>query len=757
VPRLRAHALLLAVLLGPAACSGPSSCRRTPEVPGTVAYDLAARAVVAELESGWTTARLASAESEVLQERGFRRLSGPGSDEAAAIAPRATFLLPVAEPLVDRRLVLEVQAEEAGQGKDLEIALDGQVLGTTRMDGERRRLAFDVPAAMQRTPRQRLRFLFPEEEKARDNRRAGPAAARVFSVTLGRADDPAMAAIAAQGSPVTARDGIIRQAAPSRLRFALLRPEGAVLSVRPGLEAGAKAGSSVKARVLVVDSRGERELWAREVKAGERPSEVTVPLEGETGDPFELVLAADSPSDPASPYLAWGAPRVLGGALIDPLQHEPTPVPSPSPGDPAVQGVVFVILDAARADRFGAYGYGKPTTPEADRLAAEGIVFERHVTQAVQTSGSMSAVWSSQYPDAGQSEWLHEGMMPRDRLTLAELLSAQGIEAAGFIANPSAGPTVGLDRGFGLFERLYREPWHTGDPPTASIFRKAVPPWLAKPRGKFLLYVHLREPHTPYGPVLEGEDAPLPPEAKWYQWWAPVNSGKQPVGPAEKDHLSRLYDGNLRQGDDELGALRRDLEKAGLWDEVAVIVSGDHGEMLFEHGYYGHNIQVFEEIIRVPMIVRLPPAFGLAGRRVPALTSHLDVAPTVADLLGVAGRGGSDRAFKGRSLLQVARSGQGARGVVSRTIDSRPTYALVTGRYKLLHDLPTGEEQLYDLQNDPRERTDVGPRQPLRRAALRQSLFRWLLDLRATGGGEVEAATPDATDAEVLRALGYVR
>ena len=89
----------------------------------------------------------------------------------------------------------------------------------------------------------------------------------------------------------------------------------------------------------------------------------------------------------------------------------------------------------------------------------------------------MAAVWSSQYPDAGQSEWLHDGQMPRERLTLAELLSAQGIETAGFIANPSAGPTVGLDRGFGLFERLYREPWHTGGPPDADVFRAAGFEW----------------------------------------------------------------------------------------------------------------------------------------------------------------------------------------------------------------------------------------------------------------------------------------
>jgi arylsulfatase len=419
--------------------------------------------------------------------------------------------------------------------------------------------------------------------------------------------------------------------------------------------------------------------------------------------------------------------------------------------------VWLVVFDAARARQFGCYGYERNTTPEVDRLAAEGVVFERHISPAVYTTAAMSAVWSSQYPDAGQSEWLHDGQMPRERLTLAELLSAQGIETAGFIANPSAGPTVGLARGFGLFERLYREPWHTGGPPDADIFRAAVIPWTGKPHGRFLLYTHWLEPHTPYGPVISGPDAPLPADAKRHPWWDAANAGRRALSEEEKDHLVRLYDGNLAWADRELGVLRRELEKAGLWDHMAVIVTGDHGEALFEHGYTGHNIQLFDEVTRVPMVMRLPAAAGLAGHRVAALTSHLDIAPTVAHLLGVRGRGGSDRAFRGRSLLDVARGAAGARGVVSRTIHSRPTYAVVTPRYKLIHDLPSGDEQLYDLARDPGERQDVAAAHPLLRAALRQSLHRWLLDLRTTSTAETEPARRDRAETEVLRALGYVQ
>jgi arylsulfatase A-like enzyme len=730
------------------------SCRERPRLP--VVYDLAARAAVAEVDSEWTFERPATPEGERLLERGFRRLSGPGADQAAAVTSRATFLLPMAAPATPRRLVLDVEPETAGE--EMEVALDGATLGRVALRAGRQRLGFDVPPERQRTPRQRLRIRFPRVEEERSGHRAGPAVARLYDLVVGRADDPSVIAVERQGAPLAADgQGVLRQAAPSRVRFALLRPESAELTVLPALPADAAASAAATVRVLVRDAAGEREVWAKRLRAGERPEEARVSLPGTPGEPFELTLAAEAPADRAAPYVLWGAPRVHGAAPVDPLQDEPAPTVRAPSGSPGVKGVLLVIFDAARARQFGCYGYGRNTTPEVDRLAAEGVVFERHISPAVYTTAAMAAVWSSQYPDAGQSEWLHDGQMPRERLTLAELLSAHGIETAGFIANPSAGPTVGLDRGFALFERLYREPWQTDGPPNADVFRAAVFPWIGKPHGRFLLYTHWREPHSPYGPVLSGPDEPLPADAKRYPWWDAVNSGRRELSGQEKDHLVRLYDGNLAWADRELGLLRRELEKAGLWDQLAVIVTGDHGEALLEHGYTGHNIQLFDEVTRVPMVMRLPAAAGLAGRRVEALTSHLDIAPTVADLLGVRGQGGSDRAFRGRSLLDVARGGPGARGVVSRTVHARPTYALVTPRYKLIHDLPTGDEQLYDLARDPAEREDVAAAHPLLRAALRQSLHRWLLDLRTIRTGQAEPARPDRTETEVLRALGYVQ
>ena len=349
-------------------------------------------------------------------------------------------------------------------------------------------------------------------------------------------------------------------------------------------------------------------------------------------------------------------------------------------------------------------------------------VFESHYTPAVFTYAAMAAMWTSRPPDEGGGEWLAEGILPSGLLTLAELLTAQGFRTAGFVANPSAGPAFGLDRGFAELLRLYREPWTVGPPPSAAVFSGPLHRWLEAAKPPYFVYAHMREPHMPYAAPLVGPDAPLPTEAKHQGFWDRVNRGEREATPAELDHLVRLYDGNLRAADRAVGALRTHLEGLGLWDRLVVIVTADHGEALHEHGHVGHNQQVYEESVRVPLVVRLPKGLGPHGVRRDALTSHLDLAPTVADLMGVLGKGGSERAFRGRSLLPVLFTDPPPSAVESRTTGDRPVYALRTGPHKYIFDRTAGREELYDLEHDPGEQRDLAPGSPLLTAVYRQML-----------------------------------
>jgi arylsulfatase A-like enzyme len=142
---------------------------------------------------------------------------------------------------------------------------------------------------------------------------------------------------------------------------------------------------------------------------------------------------------------------------------------------------------------------------------------------------------------------------------------------------------------------------------------------------------------------------------------------------------------------------------------------------------------------------------------VPALSDLLDVAPTIADVFGVLGRGGSDREFQGRSLLPVLEGAPGKPAVLSRSVWDRPRYALRDERFKFFYDTRSGEEALYDLETDPGESRDVAPEEPLRTAYYRQALHAWTLRLGRRGPGGTETAVLTCEQCENLRSLGYIQ
>jgi arylsulfatase A-like enzyme len=218
----------------------------------------------------------------------------------------------------------------------------------------------------------------------------------------------------------------------------------------------------------------------------------------------------------------------------------------------------------------------------------------------------------------------------------------------------------------------------------------------------------------------------------------------------------RLYDGNLAFADQEVGALRKALEAEGLWERTVVIVAADHGEGLFEHGWIGHNVQVYDESVHVPLIVRFPGGGGPRGRRIPAFVDLLDLAPTIADLFGVLGRGGSEQAFQGRSLLPVLEGAPGKPLVLSRSVWDRPRYALRDPRFAFLYDTRTGEEALYERGADPGETRDIGAEQPVRASYYRQELLHWIVRLGQRRGAEAEAVKPTREECQNMKAIGYL-
>jgi len=536
------------------------------------------------------------------------------------------------------------------------------------------------------------------------------------------------------------------QAGPSSLRFAVSPPAQAELRFTPGLDPVARAaGASVRLSVRVQTATSpEREIWSG--TPGEPAEEVRLAL------PSELSLVSLHVAGERFAWGTWRAPRIVAPA------GPPAPTAAP---DAALRAalrdvnVVFIVLDAAGAAHFGCYGYARDTTPAIDRLAREGVLFERAFTPAVFTLSAMASVWTSQYHDQHHEGAAYDAGLPRDRRTLGELLSAQGIHTSSMVANGIAGRAFGLERGF---EEYHQVP----APFTADGLAALMPAFLEQNKNRrFFAYLHFREPHFPYDPgppwdTRFGPDEPLGrAERTQMRWIDAVNARQVTATPEQRAHLLRLYDANLARADAAVGSVRQALEAAGLWERTAVIVAADHGEALGEHGFIGHNEQLYDESVHIPLVLRLPR--GPAGLRLGALVDLLDIAPTVADIFGLGGDGGSAPAFQGESLLGLLAGGRRRDFVVSRSAGEQPKYAWRDARHKLIFGTRYGQQELYDLTADPGEQSESSAAQPLLAAHLRQQLLARIEALKRAGATSVEATALTPEQRENLKALGYIR
>jgi arylsulfatase A-like enzyme len=653
-----------------------------------------------------------------------------------------------------RLAVLDAAPHPGTPAASAEVSLNSTRVGRLALLEGRRRYAFALPAEAQRGGGNRLHLEFSWPAVARGDAPGSRPAARLYSASVGAADDADLEWLSRNGAPPAfgvSQSGTSRavaQAGPSAVRYAFRAPERAGLRFVPELHPRARAARAAAVFSVSLGDRAgtEREIWRRRVAAEDaRAEEVALDLPATAGEAVRLVLRVTPEAGRRPAWGLWQGLRVVG----DPAGRVEEGAPRGS--DPA--GVLLVILDAAGASHFGCYGYARRTTPEIDRIAADGVLYERAYTPAVFTRSAMASMWTSQYPDQHRVGIDEDVGISAERPTLAELLSARGVHTAGFIGNPVA-RGFNLDRGFDEFHSVYTQKVNLGEVTHADAFRKVLPGFFqGRSAGRFFAYVHYLEPHFPYDPpppfnTMFGPDAPLSiDQRRQHEWFWAVNEGRVLATREEIDHLVRLYDGGLAYADREVGFLRQTLERTGLWDRLLVIVSADHGEGLREHGWIGHMKQVHEEAAHVPLIVRYPGGRG-RGSRVKEVVSLLDLAPTIADALGVDVPAG---AFVGHSLL----GGAAGSRVVTRNTDLVPTYGVTDDRFRLIFRVADRAQQLYDVLADPAETRDLAEAQPAWAAAQRQALQRFLLALRPEKPTPIRPPTP--AELEQLRALGYVR
>lgn len=455
--------------------------------------------------------------------------------------------------------------------------------------------------------------------------------------------------------------------------------------------------------------------------------------------------------------------RLAGWSGLRLVHRAPRPRVAASPATP---NVLVLLVDTLRADVLGAYGASPSPTPTLDALARDGLVFDHAMAAAPWTMPSVASIITGHHPGAhgvlgGAEQWGLPADVPPGAdwsvlthaiPTFAELAQEAGVTTFGVSTNPAVARGTNLGRGFEVFEELgpARGDARWAD---ARAVNDAFLAWAAAHRGwRFLAYLHYMDVHGPYGDVGAGPPAPAgvrpqvaagdPPRIRRH-----LRRGGATLTAAEVSHLHALYRADVVAWDAELARLLAGLARLGLDASTVVLVTADHGEELFEHGWVGHGSRLYEESIRVPLILRGP---GVAPGRDDRQVAGVDVMPTVLARLGVTPPSG----LPGHDLLAPA---TGARGIAfaETRFGRRPdgtSAALLAARtpeWKLIRFASGDGTELYHLQSDPAERTnrvDDGD------DTLADALTEWLETTP-----QAEAASPgvDAAIGERLRALGY--
>jgi choline-sulfatase len=535
-----------------------------------------------------------------------------------------------------------------------------------------------------------------------------------------------------------------------------LRPNDETLRIAPGLSLGytlevpagaelqatAMSAGPAKLRVTAARDGGKNsELSALDL-SGAKEQRVRIPLSALEGDVARLDLTASGGA------VSLRAPAVVvpGGARA--VERKP------------LKNVLVMLIDTLRSDKLKNYNpQTRVRTPGLMRFLENAVTMHDARGQECWTKPSVATLLSSLYP------WQHnafsdDSKVPESVELLPEYFGARGFRTAAFIANGYVSDKFGFGQGWDDYRNYIRE----GRRSIAQEVAADVLEWLDErpKRQPFFLYVHTIDPHVPYRPppsfLAMYDPAPYSGPVDFRHsatLLENIKIGKLTINDRDKLRLQALYDGEISYHDVHFAAIFDGLAKRGLSDETLVVITADHGEEFWDHGSVGHGHSVYDELVHVPLMLRIPGVTeGNAVLR--GDVGLVDVAPTILDALGLP----IPETMSGRSFLpEMLGEGQSApRATVSQFMSG--VRAVTVGRVKLIQ---RGLESasLYDLAKDPGETRDLSKSQPI---ALRYA--RAMLGITNAENTELPAGRRrahkrertkiDAQTEAQLRALGYV-
>jgi len=401
---------------------------------------------------------------------------------------------------------------------------------------------------------------------------------------------------------------------------------------------------------------------------------------------------------------------------------------------PAIRHVVLISLDTCRADHLSCYGYARPTTPHIDALARQGYLFSHAMTPIPMTLPAHASMLTGTIPPHHGKHENKDVHFDPSHVTLAALLKTKGYRTGAFVGSQILNGRFGLNRGFDTYHDRFAQRGQSRprSERRAEEVNRVAFAWLEKQKDNpVFLFLHYYDPHDTYDP----------PE------------------PFATTFKESPYAGEIAYTDHCIGQVVAKLKSLDMYESSLIIITSDHGEMLGEHGEITHMYFIYQSAMKVPLIFKLPGSNG--PQRIDDLASIIDIVPTVCDLVAIDPPAG----IQGKNLApcfshtppQSEDRELYCESLYPTKYEANSLLGLISKRWKYIQTtyIQTTRPELYDLQKDPGEQTNLVEAQPHRARILKDRLAQVLEQTVRQGEGQED--TPlDAESLNHLRSLGYV-
>ncbi|MBM3238204.1 DUF229 domain-containing protein [Candidatus Poribacteria bacterium] len=402
--------------------------------------------------------------------------------------------------------------------------------------------------------------------------------------------------------------------------------------------------------------------------------------------------------------------------------------------------ILWIVMDAVRADSLSCYGYHRKTTPNIDRMSSEGVLFENAISASPWTLPSHASLFTGMYPDKHGTDAEHR-YLTDNFYTIAELLQSYGYKTFGYSNNPWVGPDTNLHQGFDIYEVNEEGPVHS---PLVNVAMRRIPnpigaedagarqtnelveKWIANcynAKMPFFIFINYMEAHDPYGntPYFRRYlDANISTAKAKGVNQNPVDyiSGNVKMSHEDFEILRTLYDGDISYLDVKMNQLLDYLRQLNIMDNTVLIITSDHGESFGEHHLMSHMLGVYDTLLHVPLVIRYPKLFK-AGSRVVRQVRTIDIFPTILDILGINWSGAEE--LQGRTLVQETQQRELPfaiaeqeilQDVLNELIKANPSFdistysrrlkAIRTNKYKYIW-ASDGRDEFYNIREDTGE------------------------------------------------------